>query len=365
MVKNKERTLLKNQYYTPHKAGAFGGVDVLTRALSNKKIKSTQVSSFLKDQETYSLHRQVRRNFPRRRVQVGGRRQQFQCDLVDMHEHVDGAYKWILMCIDVFTKKAWAFPLKRKNAEEMLAAMKELLENLQVLPAKLQTDKGKEFLNKAVQDYLKSKHVEWFCSEDDYIKAGVVERLNRTIKDKMWRHMTWQRDHKWVKILPEIIESYNNTYHSSIKMSPEEGDLKENEEEVRENLYGEGKGRLKEERKDDKGPFSVGDLVRVSKHALTFDRGYQPNWMQEVMKVSESLPTSPVVYRIVDLKGEEVEGTFYRQELQKVEKLPTTFDIEKVLQRRKGEVLVKWKGYPSKFNEWIPSSHLTRGQRRN
>ena len=135
--KTKTENLLTKLYYTPKEPGSFSGVRALTKAAKkhleekgNKriKIKEDRVKSFLSDQETYTLHKPARRNYPRRRVIVSGRLQQFQSDLVDMGQFADTnkGYRWILMTIDVFTKKAWAIPVKKKDAKHMLEAIKQL-----------------------------------------------------------------------------------------------------------------------------------------------------------------------------------------------------------------------------------------------
>ena len=83
-----------------------------------------------------------------------------------------------------------------------------------------------------------------------------------------------------------------------------------------------------------------------------FDKGYTPNWTEEVFTVDKILLTKPVTYKIVDLLGEKVEGSFYEKELQKAKQ--QTFRIEKIIRRdKKKKALVKWKGYSDKFNSWM------------
>ena len=84
-----------------------------------------------------------------------------------------------------------------------------------------------------------------------------------------------------------------------------------------------------------------------------FDKGYTPNWTEEVFVVDKVLPTKPVTYYIIVSMGEEIEGSFYEKELQKAKQ--QTFRIEEVLRRdaKKKKALVKWKGYYDKFNSWI------------
>lgn len=102
--------------------------------------------------------------------------------------------------------------------------------------------------------------------------------------------------------------------------------------------------------------------MRVSKSKLTFEKGYTTNWTEELFKITECVKRSPAVYRICDLLEESIEGTFYPQELQKV-KIKDVFPIDKIIKKRfkKGHVeyYVKYRGYPEKFNQWIPSTSLT------
>ena len=137
-------------------------------------------------------------------------------------------------------------------------------------------------------------------------------------------------------------------------MSPVEASKKKNESKVRSNLY-----RDLIYDKPGKPKFAIGDEVRISKYKRTvFDKGYTPNWSEEMLVVDRVIPTRPITYSIVDLMGEAIEGTFYEQELQKAKQ--ETFRIEKVLNRdnknKKG--LVSWSGYPDKFNSWISFKDL-------
>lgn len=104
-------------------------------------------------------------------------------------------------------------------------------------------------------------------------------------------------------------------------------------------------------------PLSVGDLVRINKARGAFERGYTPKWSRELFRVTKvMLDERPTVYRIEDYNGESIEGTFYRQELQRV-KEPEAFQIEKIIQERrvrgKKQYFVKWLGYPDSFNSWV------------
>ena len=157
----------------------------------------------------------------------------------------------------------------------------------------------------------------------------------------------------WDK-LDKLVDDYNNRKHSSIKMTPNEASKKGNEKQVFVNLY-EDEIYLK----PGKPKFSIGDKVRISKYKRkVFDKGYSPNWTEDVFVVDKVNLTKPVTYNVVDLLGEKVEGSFYEKELQKAKQ--QTFRIEKVVRRdnKKKKALVKWKGYSDKFNSWVDFQDL-------
>ena len=129
---------------------------------------------------------------------------------------------------------------------------------------------------------------------------------------------------------------------------------KKNEKNVWSNLYGDLIYL-----KPGKPKFAIGDKVRISKYKRqVFDKGYTPNWTEEIFVINKVLPTKPVTYSIVDLMGEAIKGSFYKQELQKAKQ--QTFRIEKIIRRdnRKKLALVKWRGYPDKFNSWVSFKDL-------
>ena len=155
-----------------------------------------------------------------------------------------------------------------------------------------------------------------------------------------------------IDILPKILVSYNNSKNRSIGMTPNAARKPENYGKVYWNLYGDHRA----ERSD--GPaFKIGDTVRISKYKRkTFDKGYTPNWTEEVFVIDEIRPTDPITYEIKDLNGEEIEGTFYTEELHKTDQ--TIFRIEGVIRKTKDKALVKWKGDTDGFNSWVSLKDL-------
>ena len=173
----------------------------------------------------------------------------------------------------------------------------------------LQTVKGTEFKNKEFQNFLKNK-IHFFTTENPETKASIVERFQRTLKTRMWKYLTHHRTLRYVDILPKLVHGYNHAYHRSIKCAPVSVTLK-NEPQVSKNLYG------KSNSKKGKPKFKVDDFVRINKTKYTFDKGYLPNWTQELFQILAVVKTqTPITHKIKDLEGEVVKGTFCAHELQ-------------------------------------------------
>ena len=346
---------LKRVYYTPKHASSYGGVRAIERVVPSKYKK--QVQPWLRQQDTYTLHKPVRYRFPRRRIIVGGIDHQWQADLVDVSRlsKYNKGIKYLLTCIDVLSKYAWVVPLKNKTGQSLVVAFKVIFKTGRKCLA-LQTDKGGEFINRIFQKFLRDHEVTFFTTENEDIKASLAERLNLTIKSKIWKYFTKHDTLVYHDILPAVVWSYNHSYHRSIKTQPALVNHK-NQEEIWQRLYGSPTPHPHPRK------FQVGDHVRISKAKRTFKKGYLPNWTREIFTVVKYHPGNPPVYKLQDARGEVLQGTFYTQELQKViitaDKL---YKIESIVDERKRgrqtQYLVKWEGYPATFNSWINKSEL-------
>ena len=257
-------------------------------------------------------------------------------------EHNDDV-TFLLLVIDIFSKYGWIIPLKNKKGETVAEALKTIFKKRK--PEKLWTDKGKEFDNKVVKDLI-----EIYNTENEE-KSSIVERWIRTMKEKMWKYFTDNNTKTYIDILPDLVKDYNNTVHSSTKLTPIEASKKKNELTVWRNLYPD---RYKIH--DLTPKFSVGDKVRISKKKETFEKGHTKRWTEEIFTITKIQNTDPITYKIADLNGEEIKGSFYEPELQKTEQ--QIFRIEKVIEKRNNKSLVKWKGYSDKFNLWVDNKDL-------
>ena len=329
-------------YYDPKRG--YSGVNQLVKKTRYSKKK---VEEFLAKQRVYTLHKPIRHRFKTRRVLVSNIDDQWQADLVDMQKlrKYNKNYNYILTVIDIFSKFAWAIPIKKKTGEEILKAFNIIFKYRR--PKKIHTDKGLEFINKPTQNLFQKLGIHWFTTENE-TKAQVVERFNRTLKSKMYKYFTANNTKTWIDIIHDLIFNYNNSYHRSIKMTPVEASLEKNSKSVYDSLFPNKKiGKLK-------GKFKVGDRVRISKKRKDFTKGYLPNFTEEIFVILKVLETDPPTYILNDMNDEIIKGSFYEQELVKYEN--DAYEIDKIIKRKKDKLLVKWKGYiePS----WINKSDI-------
>ncbi len=220
---NSNETLLKEIYYKAEDAGSYGGVERLYQRVKNKGISRDSVREFLSRQHAYTLHKPARRHFTRNKTYVSGIDKQWQVDLADMQglSRQNGGVKYLLACIDIFSKFAWVIPIKNKSAPIMAAAFIELFnKSAPRKPKKIQSDRGKEFFNKDVKRLFEVTHgIHHFASWSDQ-KAAVCERFIRTLKSRIWTYLTANKTERYIDVLQKIVTAYNHSTHRSIKMKP-------------------------------------------------------------------------------------------------------------------------------------------------
>ena len=343
-----EQVLMQDAYYDLPRPDSYGSSAGVRR--QGKALKPTDVDRFLSKQDAYTLQANVRRRFARRKTLAFKIDDLWQADLVDLSRlsSDNDGFRYLLTCIDVLSKFARIATLKTKSADAVTAAFRTLLTD--VKPTHLQTDKGTELLNSKFQRMLKDEGIKHYTSQNEDIKCAIVERWHRTLLAKLYRYFTRANTTRYVDILQDLVKSYNNTYHTTIKMTPSQVNA-HNELDVREALFTKRGNEKKSSRR-----FAIDDTVRISgvnRHFPT--KGYHERWSRELFKISNVYNTNPITYGLTDLSGERIVGKFYAPELIKAVK--EVFAIEKVIKtrRKKGgktEYYVKWLDYPDKFNSW-------------
>jgi hypothetical protein len=355
MAYNALKKAVIKKYTTPVEPGSFTS----SSKIGKQHFKGTElkhIEQALENVDAYTKHKRYQRRFPRRKTQTYGIDRQWQTDLIEMIPFAkeNKGYKYILVAIDVFSRQAFAQPLKSKKSLDVLEGFEVMTKDRK--PHSLQSDKGKEFLNTKFQDYLKDNDIDFFTGENDDVKCALAERFNSTLQSKLWRYFTYVNTYKWYDVLQPMIKSYNNTYHKTLGCTPAEV-TPENSNTLFYRLYEQApKKTLKAL------TLKKGEKVRMLKKKKTFNRGYEPNWTEELFSIDRVKATG---YKLKDTLGEEIKGTFYQPEVQKVAASRSKrYDIETVLKYRgRGRTkqgLVKWKGYGEKFNTWEPVKNITK-----
>src|SRR5438552_6738231 len=169
---------------------------------------------------------------------------------------VDNGHKYMLTVIDLFSRYAWAKPIKDKTGKEVRRAFQEIFA-LGRKCQRLQTDECREFDNRHVQRLLNHENIKFFTVKSQF-KVAICERFNRTLKSKMWRYFTGRGSYRWIDILPELMTAYNASKHRSIGMAPQDVNA-DFEHDLW--LKQEAKGPQKVTAKEPKPRFQVGDDV--------------------------------------------------------------------------------------------------------
>ena len=350
---------LSKVYYDPKQQGSFGGVDKLHKRFPKKSKK--HIKDWLASQLTYTLHKPIKRKFPTVKYKTSGPNDLWQMDLMEMIPYAvkNKGNKYILTCIDVYSRFARALPVKKKDGESLVEAISKMLKS--TVPRHIQTDLGKEFYNKKVRELFEKNKINHYSVESQF-KAALVERFNRTLRERLNRIFTYRGNKKWVNVLPDIIKTYNHSSHRGIGgMKPV--DLLDNDL----NEWLEVNKDVKKKKKKNIKLIPIGRYVRISK--ITSDpfrnKNFNQNWTEEIFQVAKhDIKNYPPRYELRDLSGEMIKFKFYHEELQDIgTELPKVFRIEKILDvkgtGKNVQYLVKWHGYKDKTS-WISKAKFVK-----
>lgn len=364
--------LIESVYKTISTGASYTSPKKIAHAIfskHNKRVSTKEIRAWLDKQRVYNLHQYYTKKFKRIPTIAMKVNEQWQADLMFLPEmkKQNGKIWTALLIIDVLTRFARGAVLKRKTGPEVSKAMEKIIKE-STSPEKLHTDEGSEFFNSDFGELMNRYNIDHFYTHSDH-KAAIVERLIKTIKEKIYRTLEDQPKlkNRWIDIFPEILNSYNNTFHESIQMTPQEAQNIDKEPELLDILLKKYWEKDRNEKRQT--TLKENDVVRLSRARQVFDKGYRGNWTEEMFivdKVKNTLPET--VYTLKDLKNEPIIGIFYKEELQKqpIAKEAifddTVFPIEKILRTRqrgnKKEYLIRWTGYSSEHDSWEPEKNI-------
>ena len=258
-------------------------------------------SSILADE----LHKPIIRKFNKRKVYSQFKDNIWGVDFANMQSlsRKNKGIKYLLFAIDLYSKYAFVIPLKDKKGMSIVNAFNKIIKQSNRKPHKKWVDQGGEFYNNVFEKWLSDNDINMSLTYNEG-KSVVAERFIRTLKNKLYKHMTATDKNVYYNVLDDVVNKYNNTKHSTIKMKPI--DVGDNNKRVYIDEHNE---------KDSK--FKIGDRVRISRYKNIFAKGYAPNWSSEIFIVDKINDTVPYTYDLKDLNDEEIIGSFYDKELQK------------------------------------------------
>ena len=303
-LKDKAYDIASNPEYDVYQRGLVSMVykcfDKKSTGSGITRNKTKSSSSILADE----LHKPIIRKSNKRKVYSQFKDNIWGVDLADMQSlsRKNKGIKYLLCAIDLYSKYAFVIPMKDKKGISIVNPFNKIIKQSNRKPNKIWVDQGGEFYNNVFEKWLSDNDINMYSTYNEG-KSVLAERFIRTLKNKLYKHMTATGKNVYYDVLDDVVNKYNNTKHSTIKMKPI--DVKNN------------KRVYIDEHNEKDSRFKVGDRVRISRYKNIFAKGYTPNWSKEIFIVDKINDTVPYTYNLKDLNDEEIIGSFYDKELQK------------------------------------------------
>lgn len=338
---------LEQNYIDPKKAGSFFGPVKLRLAAKTAGYNPplSFIKKWLNDRESYGLHKQTRRPRKTLRIVVSGPGATAHADLADVSDSAEfnDGVKFLLVFIDVFSKRAWVTPLKSKTATEVKDALEMILTQHKF--NRVTTDAGGEFVNAKVAKMLKGLGVKHTIARNQG-KAVIAERFIRTFRGKLSKYLEHYNTKAWIQDLDKITQGYNATIHRTTGIAPDK--MTQKKAKVLWWKIYKPRGSTP---KVKPFAFSIGDNVRVSRLKGSFAKESEDNWSRELFKIKRRFRKQSInLYQLEDWLGSDIVGTWYASELSAAKADPETmWRVERVIKHRKSkgvkQALIKWLGW--------------------
>lgn len=364
---------LKSIYTNPEAPASFSGPKKLydQSKKDGQNISLKDVKKWLKSQNVYTLFRETKKPLRNREVIVEGYLSHLETDLMDIRQYSkhNNNFNYVLCLLDTFSRYLWIKLLKNKRFTSMHKAFNALIKQIYHKNIKniisLKSDRGSEYTSSKFKHYCKKNNIKQYFSTSD-LQAHLVERVQKTIKRRIMKYMIENNTEKFIHILPKIVNSYNNTIHESLKQAPSEIN-KDNETMSRLTQY-----KIRQKKKQKIPPnlkkgydFKIGSTVKIFLRSSKMDRAYWQKWSTENFIINQIFTIDKRLYfALIDAMHEPLTGLFEANELQLVNPNPKDqiYKIEKILTTKMINnieyKLVKWFGFPKKYNSLIKSSDL-------
>ena len=259
-----DRIMVEEIDNIPYKEKPWGTFAI--KQIINTKQKLGMGNNFTMEDLSNELNKPVINKFERKKVIINHIDAIHSCDLLDMvkYSRVNRGYKYIFTNIDIFSKYAWAFPIKSKKIVDIKPCFQKIFKERKA--KYIWSDQESTFFSKEMLKFFEDNNVKIYYTYSN-LKVVFVERFNRSLRELMMKSFIKNDNTVWYNILPNLKKTYNNRYHHTIiiKMKPIDVN-KSNEKYIKDNFYTYNK--------TNKTPkFKVNDLVRISlKRRELFDK---------------------------------------------------------------------------------------------
>ena len=316
-----------------------------------KSKKTLGLGNFTMEDLSNELNKPVVNKFERKKVIVNHIDEIHSCDLVDMvkYSKINRGYKYIFTNIDIFSKYAWSFPIKSKNIKDIKPCFQKIFKERKA--KYIWSDKESSFFSNEMLKFSEDHNIKIYHTYSN-LKAVVIERFNRSLRELMMKEFVKNNNTVWYNILPELIKKYNNRYHNTIKMKPIDVN-KSNEKHIKNTVYNYNITNKKPK-------FKINDIVRISlKRRELFDKATgNIKWSEELFKIYKINKSNVITYQLKDMNDEIIKGIFYERELQLSKNITGEYIIEKILKTKGNLMYVKWRGYSNNFNSWVKKTNI-------
>ncbi len=305
--------VLSDIYYNPDHPASFGSIDDVYKSAHG--VTRKQVKEYLQSQDTYSRHAYVKKTFKRNPIWTSG---PYDTWFADLHstENIQGQNRrkrFLLVVIDAFSHYIYCRALKNKTGLVVFEAFKDIIKQAGDVPIKLVTDSGSEFLNRQFQQYLSENNIKFIAARPP-LKASQAELAGKLLKKKIWRFMTANKTKSFIDHLQQFVNSLNGRKMASLNGLAPKDITPENQTAVYFKKFAKFRNKKNTDFK-----FALGSKVRLVKTKESFTKSYWPGFSGEVYIIDGLIPHFPrEKYRLKDLVGNQIKGTFYSEELTQV-----------------------------------------------
>lgn len=369
-------SVLKKIYENDKDIAGFSGEQKLLKASikCRKDITLKDVKQFLNKQRSYTLHGNIHKKYLKRPIIVFGPGKTVGGDLADLSslKKHNKNYKYLLILIDIFSRKLYVTPLKNKTNKLLALEFEKFIRHeTKYKYDKLFVDEGTEFKGQYMDEILKKYDIHRYSIYNRAFKCSIAERVIQTIKRKIYKRMTHFNTKNYIDSLQNIVEGYNKTPHKGLGYkTPNFVHGLTNYQDILDQYTTQYQQKLKnyvgykkeniENSFSQRNTLEEGTFVRLltAKAVGLFVKSFDHNYTEEIFVIRKVVKLIPTRYYLKDLLGDHIDGTVYRDELKETH-LPETFPIEKILKteidKKTGKKMyhVRFLGYPPKFDGWV------------